>query len=78
MKDSVTFLEMFGVGQVEQLNSLNRWKSNDPTKSLKTRIGYDENNDLFVLDLHEKQQSATNNAAHNNNAEDFFIVCDKI
>ena len=55
MKDSVTFLEMFGVGQVEQLNSLNRWKSNDPTKSLKTRIGYDENNDLFILDLHEKQ-----------------------
>ena len=55
MKDSVTFLEMFGVGQVEQLNSLNRWKSNDPTKSLKTRVGYDENNDLFVLDLHEKQ-----------------------
>lgn len=53
--NSVTFLEMFGVGQVEQLNCLNRWKDNDPTKSLKTNIGLNENCDPFVLDLHEKQ-----------------------
>ena len=51
----LTFLEMFGVGQVEQLNSLNRWKENDPTKSLKTIIGLNENCDPFILDLHEKQ-----------------------
>lgn len=53
--DMVTFLEMFGVGQVEQLNSLNRWKENDPTKSLKTCVGMNENCDPFILDLHEKQ-----------------------
>ena len=50
----VTFLELFGVGQVEQLNSLNRWKNNDPTKSLKTIVGLNENSDPFILDLHEK------------------------
>lgn len=50
----ITFLEMFGVGQVEQLNSLNRWKSNDPTKSLRTSVGLNENCDNFILDLHEK------------------------
>lgn len=50
----VTFLELFGVGQVEQLNILNRWRENDPTKSLKTSVGLNENCDQFLLDLHEK------------------------
>ena len=55
LPNTITFLEMFGVGQIEQLNVLNRWASNDPTKSLKTEIGVNENNDVFMLDLHEKQ-----------------------
>lgn len=50
----VTFLELFGVGQVEQLNVLNRWKDNDPTKSLRASVGLNENCDQFMLDLHEK------------------------
>ena len=50
----ITFLELFGVGQIEQLNVLNRWKNNNPIKSLKAEIGVNENNDLFVLDIHEK------------------------
>ena len=50
----VTFLELYGVGQVEQLNSLNRWRDNNPTKSLKADIGVNENGDPFVLDVHEK------------------------
>lgn len=50
----VTFLEMFGVGQVEQLNILKRWQDNDPTKSLKTPIGLNDNCSPFILDLHEK------------------------
>jgi len=54
MPNMITFLEMYGVGEVEQLNSLNRWKNNDPTKSLKTVVGINENSDPFVLDLHEK------------------------
>ncbi len=54
LPSTITFLELFSVGQIDQLNVLNRWKDNDPTKSLKAEIGVNENNDLFVLDLHEK------------------------
>jgi len=50
----LTFLEMFEVGKVEHLNSLERWKSNDPTLSLETPVGIDTLGDLFKLDLHEK------------------------
>ncbi len=50
----LTFLEMFNVGKVEHLNSLTRWKENDPTKTLQTPVGVDEDGDLFNLDLHEK------------------------
>jgi len=55
LPNTITFLEMFGVGQIDQLNVLNRWAENDPTKSLRTEIGANENNDVFMLDLHEKQ-----------------------
>ncbi|WP_068673722.1 type VII secretion protein EssC [Oceanobacillus sp. Castelsardo] len=51
---TVTFLEMFGVGKVEHLNALTRWKDNDPTKSLEAPVGVDTLGDLFKLDLHEK------------------------
>ena len=51
---NVTFLELFNVGRIEQLNVLSRWKSNNPTISLKTPIGVKENNKLVELDLHEK------------------------
>ena len=54
LPDSVTFLEMYNVGLIEQLNILNRWKHNDPTKSLQVPIGIDKNGDQFQLDLHEK------------------------
>ncbi len=52
--DTITFLELYNVGMIEQLNILNRWKSNDPTKSLQVPIGVDKNGDQFKLDLHEK------------------------
>ena len=51
---SLSFLEMYNVGMVEQLNILNRWKNNDPTKSLQAPVGVDKNHELFKLDLHEK------------------------
>ena len=51
---SVSFLEMYNVGMVEQLNILNRWKVNDPTKTLQTPVGLDKSGELFKLDLHEK------------------------
>jgi hypothetical protein len=47
---SVTFLEMYNVGMVEQLNILNRWKINDPTKSLAAPVGFDKTQELFKLD----------------------------
>lgn len=52
----VTFLEMFGVGNVEQLNPLKRWEENNPIKSLSTPIGIATDGSLFTLDLHEKFQ----------------------
>lgn len=54
LPNSISFLEMFGVGKVEHLNSLNRWKENDPTKSLAAPIGVNTLGDVFTLDLHEK------------------------
>ena len=51
---SLSFLEMYNVGMIEQLNILNRWKNNDPTKSLSAPVGVDKSSDLFKLDLHEK------------------------
>ena len=54
LPNSVTFLEMYNVGRIEQLNILNRWKTNDPTKSLQVPIGFDKNGEQFKLDLHEK------------------------
>lgn len=54
LPNAVTFLEMFNVGKVEHLNSHNRWKENNPTKSLQTPVGVGTDGDTFMLDLHEK------------------------
>lgn len=54
LPNMLTFLEMFNVGQVEHLNSLTRWKENNPTKTLQTPIGVGADGDSFMLDLHEK------------------------
>ncbi len=48
------FLEMYGVGKVEQLNIYNRWKLNDPTRSLRAQIGVNDKSSKVYLDLHEK------------------------
>lgn len=50
----ITFMELFGVGKVEHLNVLTRWKENDPTKSLQAAVGVDTYGETFMLDLHEK------------------------
>lgn len=54
LPNMMTFLEMFNVGKVEHLNSLTRWKENNPTKTLQTPIGIGVDGDGFMLDLHEK------------------------
>lgn len=50
----LTFLEMFNVSKIEHLNSLTRWKENNPTITLETPIGVDSYGESFGLDLHEK------------------------
>ena len=54
LPEVVSFLQMYNIGKVEQLNTLNRWKSNNPTISLQVPVGIDESGELFNLDLHEK------------------------
>lgn len=51
---SISFLDMYKVGKIEQLNILNRWTKNDPTISIATPIGVHEDGKLFEIDLHEK------------------------
>lgn len=50
----LTFLEMFNVSKIDHLNSLTRWKENNPTITLQTPIGVDAYGESFALDLHEK------------------------
>lgn len=50
----ITFLEMFNVSKIDHLNSLTRWKENNPTITLQTPIGVDAYGESFNLDLHEK------------------------
>lgn len=52
----LTFLEMFKVGRIEQLNPLKRWKESNPVKSLATPVGVGPDGSVFMLDLHEKWQ----------------------
>ena len=54
LPDSISFLEIYKVGKVSQLNILNRWDVNDPTTSLRAPVGVDSQGDLMYLDLHEK------------------------
>ncbi len=51
---SLSFLDMFKVGNIEQLNILQNWSNNNPTISLKTIIGIKQNGKQVDLDLHEK------------------------
>lgn len=50
----VDFLEMYGVGKVEQLNAIFRWQMSNPTATLQSPIGIDSHGMLFKLDIHEK------------------------
>ncbi len=53
-KKSISFLEMYKVGRVEQLNILDRWAKNNPVNSLSVPIGIHSDGEVFNLDLHEK------------------------
>ncbi len=49
-----SFLEMYNVGSVKQLNIRNKWKNNNPIQSLAAPVGINERGELFKIDLHEK------------------------
>ena len=51
---SISFLEMYGVGKIDQLNVLNRWMMNNSQKSLSVPVGMEKSGTLLKLDLHEK------------------------
>ena len=51
---TLTFLDMFNVSKLEQLNIQNRWKMNNPVTSLQAEIGVQTDGQPFYLDLHEK------------------------
>lgn len=48
------FLEMYDVGNVNQLNAINRWKENNIINSLQAPVGINEQGEQFKLDIHEK------------------------
>jgi len=51
---SVGFLAMYDVGNVEQLNSGDRWIQNNPVNSLAVPVGIDQSGNIFNFDIHEK------------------------
>ena len=55
LPNSISFMEMYQLGKIEQFNITNRWANNNPTVSLQALIGVHKNGDLFKLDLHEKK-----------------------
>ena len=54
LPQSLSFLDMYGVSKIEQLNILTRWKTNNPVNSLNAPIGVHANGEQFKLNLHEK------------------------
>lgn len=51
---SISFLDMYNVGNIEQLNTSQRWINNNPISSLSVPVGIDQNGSLFNMDIHEK------------------------
>lgn len=54
LPQSISFLELYDLGRVEQLNSISRWSDNNPIISLSVPIGIDQSGEVFKMDIHEK------------------------
>ncbi|HDA1767476.1 type VII secretion protein EssC [Staphylococcus aureus] len=52
--DSITFLEMYNVKEVEQLDVVNRWRQNETYKTMAVPLGVRGKDDILSLNLHEK------------------------
>ncbi len=53
---SISFLEMFKVRRIEELNIQQRWELNNAISSIQTEIGVSSDGSPFMLDLHQKFQ----------------------
>ena len=51
---AVTFLEMYGVSTLKELNVLERWKKNRTYDNIKSLIGIKSGGQRCYLDLHER------------------------
>ncbi|WP_416151677.1 type VII secretion protein EssC [Salipaludibacillus sp. HK11] len=52
--ESVTFLDMYGVEKVEELNVSHRWRTNETYKTMAVPLGLRGIDDIVQLNLHEK------------------------
>lgn len=52
--DSVSFLDMYKVGNIDSLNIQSHWRSNLSHKSLAVPIGVKSGGEVFSIDIHEK------------------------
>ena len=52
--ESVTFLEMYNIETVEELDIKRRWQQNETYKSLAVPLGLRGKDDIVLLNLHEK------------------------
>ncbi|MBR6948690.1 MAG: type VII secretion protein EssC [Bacilli bacterium] len=54
LPNSLSFMQMYNVGNIKQFNVRNRWLTSDPMSTLSAPVGVHTNGELFYLDLHEK------------------------
>ena len=54
LPNSLSFMQMYNIGNIKQFNVRNRWLSSDPMTTLAAPVGVHTNGDLFYLNLHEK------------------------
>lgn len=52
--NSITFLEMYGVNKVDELNLLQRWQENETYQTMAVPLGVRGRDDILYLNLHEK------------------------
>lgn len=55
---TVTFLDLFKAGSIEEMQILSKWSESSAVKSLAVPIGIKNGGELFKLDIHEKFHGA--------------------
>ena len=55
MPDKISFLEGYGVKELEELNVIERWKRSKPFETLAAPIGVLSNGKTFCFDIHQKK-----------------------